>query len=116
MIADHWEDLQLPGNEFIELSSDAFITGTEADPVMAAALAVKVISLLGKPSKYLGPRSVNTPEDPQVTWIYYATTTPAALAALRLTLEHSDSMAGYSKERQNKFMQVFDDVGKRYSK
>ena len=116
MNAEQWEDLHLSGHGFIELASGAFINGIEADPVTAAALAVKVISLLGKPPKYPGPRSVNTPDDPQVSWIFYATETPAALAALLPIIEHSDAMEGLTQVRRDKFMHVLDEAAKRYSK
>ncbi|MEA3210468.1 MAG: hypothetical protein QOE70_3525 [Chthoniobacter sp.] len=116
MTADHWEDFRLSGHTFIELSTHAFISAAESDPGTASALAVHVLSLLVKPIKTPGPRSVNTPEDPQLEWIFHAAQTRGALAALRPAVARSEAIARRPQAEREKLERVLGDASKSFPK
>jgi hypothetical protein len=116
MVADQWEDFHRSGYGFIELSSHAFISAAGTDPVLASALAEHVLSLLGKPSRIPGPRPVNTPEDPQMEWIFRAANTQPALAVLRQVVERPGLLDRRPPAQRDKINRMLDDAGRRLAR
>ena len=116
MATEHWEDFKLSGYSFVELSSDAFISGSKTDPATAAALAVKALSLLGKPARYPDPHGSTTPKDPQREWVWRAVATPSARAVLRTVIQGPNAAAGLTQARRDEFLSMMEEARNRQSR
>jgi hypothetical protein len=108
---NHWEDFSSSGNEFCELTAHSFIVLTGKNRKQAMKLADHVLSLLAKPSKFPGPRHVNTSEDSHLEWIFRSShSTTQAIRVLREAMEASASIKIDTPERRAKLTQVVNDA------
>jgi hypothetical protein len=115
--AVHWQDLRTSVSDFIELSSRAFGSVAESDPAAAAVMAEKLLALLGMPSRSPISRSVQEGEpSPQLTWIYSAATSTAAVTVLRSVIDDPKVVAKLPASLRNKIGEVIEEAGKRFPK